>query len=191
MRFDMIKAGAIDKGMFLLIKNEPHLVVEREFVNPGKGSAFARLKLKNLVTGQVLRETMKTQDNVEEATVAEKNCQYLYADSETYHFMDNASFEQFTVPFPGFEEKKFFMIEGDTYKVVIWDEKPIDIKLPPKMVYTVTEASEGVKGDTVTKTTKPVTIETGLVVRVPLFIKEGVKDMVHTETKEYVERVNT
>ena len=187
----MIKAGAIDKGMFLLIKNEPHLVVEREFVNPGKGSAFVRLKLKNLITGQVLRETMKTPDNVEEATVTEKNCQYLYADSESYHFMDNDSFEQFTVPFTGFEEIKFFMMEGDTYKVVIWDEKPIDVKIPYKMIYTVTQASEGVKGDTVTKTTKPVTIETGLVVRVPLFIKEGERIMINTETKEYVERVNS
>ena len=187
----MIKAGAIDKGMFLLIKGEPHLVVEREFVNPGKGSAFVRLKLKNLITGQVLRETMKTPDNVEEATVTEKNCQYLFADSESYHFMDNDTFEQFTVPLTGFEEKKFFMMEGDTYKVVVWDEKPIDVKIPYKMIYTVTQASEGVKGDTVTKTTKPVTIETGLVVRVPLFIKEGEKIMVNTETKEYVERVNS
>jgi len=187
----MIKAGSIDKGMFLLIKNEPHLVVEREFVNPGKGTAFARLKLKNLITGQVLRETMKAPDNVEEATVAEKTCQYLYADGESYHFMDNASFEQFTVPFAGFEDKKFFMMEGDSYKVVVWDEKPIEIKLPPKMVYVVTEGSEGVKGDTVTKTTKPVTISTGLVVKVPLFIKEGEKIMINTETKEYVERVNT
>jgi len=104
--------------------------------------------------------------------------------------MDNDSFEQFTVPFAGFEEKKSFMMEGDTYKVVIWDEKPIDVKIPYKMIYTVTQASEGVKGDTVTKTTKPVTIETGLVVRVPLFIKEGEKIMINTETKEYVERVN-
>ncbi len=187
----MIKAGAIDKGMFLLIKNDPHLVVEREFVNPGKGSAFVRLKLKNLITGQSLRETMKTPDNVEEATVTEKNCQYLYSDSEAYHFMDNDTFEQFTVPFQGFEDKKLFMMEGDTYKVVVWDEKPIDVKIPYKMIYTVTEASEGVKGDTVTKTTKPVTIETGLVVRVPLFIKQGEKIMVNTETKEYVERVNS
>ncbi|MDX9800158.1 MAG: elongation factor P [Spirochaetia bacterium] len=187
----MIKAGAIDKGMFLLLKNDPHLVVEREFVNPGKGSAFVRMKLKNLITGQALKETMKTQDNVEEAVVTEKGCQYLYADPEAYHFMDVETFEQFTVPFAGFEDKQLFMIEGDTYKVVVWGEKPIDVKVPYKMVYTVTEASEGVKGDTVTKTTKPVKVETGLVVRVPLFIKEGERIMVNTETKEYVERVNS
>lgn len=186
----MIKAGAIDKGMFLLIKNEPHSVVEREFVNPGKGSAFVRLKLKNLITGQVLRETMKTPDNVEDAIVTEKGCQYLYADEESYHFMDNETYEQFTVPFIGFEDKKLFMIEADIYKVVMWGEKPIDVKVPSKMVYTVTEASEGVKGDTVTKTTKSVKVETGLVVRVPLFIKEGERIMVNTETREYVERVN-
>ena len=187
----MIKAGSIDKGMFLLLKGDPHLVVEREFVNPGKGSAFARLKLKNLITGQVLRETMKTQDSAEEAVVMEKNCQYLYADADSYHFMDNETYEQFTIPFAGFEDIKLFMIEGDTYKVVVWDEKPIDVKVPYKMVYTVTEASEGVKGDTVTKTTKPVVVQTGLTVRVPLFIKEGERIMVNTETREYVERVNS
>ena len=189
-RLIMIKAGAIDKGMFLLIKDDPHLVVEREFVNPGKGSAFVRLKLKNLITGQVLKPVMKSQDNVEEVTVIEKPCQYLYVDGDAYHFMDNESYEQFTVPLEGFEDKQNFMIEGETYKVVLWEEKPIDVKLPTKIVYTVTEASEGVKGDTVTKTTKPVKIETGLVVRVPLFIKEGERIMVNTETKEYVERVN-
>ena len=186
----MIKAGAIDKGMCLLIKEDPHLVVEREFVNPGKGSAFVRLKLKNLITGQVLKPVMKSQDSVEEVSVIEKPCQYLYVDSEAYHFMDNDSYEQFTVPLEGFEDKQYFMIEGETYKVTLWEDKPIDVKLPTKIVYTVTEASEGVKGDTVTKTTKPVTIETGLVVRVPLFIKEGERIMINTETKEYVERVN-
>ena len=80
------------------------------------------------------------------------------------------------------------MIEGDSYKVVVWDERPIDVKLPFKMVYTVVEASEGVKGDTVTKTTKPVKVETGLVVRVPLFIKEGELIKVDTRTGEYIER---
>ena len=187
----MIKAGSIDKGMFLLIKGDPHFVVEREFVNPGKGSAFVRLKLKNLITGQVLKPVMKSQDNTEEVTVVDKPCQYLYVDDDFYHFMDNESYEQFTIPLEGFEDKKDFMIEGEVYKVSLWEEKPIDIKLPAKIVYKVTEASVGVKGDTVTKTTKPVKIETGLTVRVPLFIKEGERIMVNTETKEYVERVNS
>ena len=187
----MIKAGAIDKGMCLLHKDSPYLVTEREFVNPGKGSAFVRLKLKNLMTGLVLKETMKSQDNVEEINVEDLPCQFLYLDDENYHFMDNESYEQFEVSRVGLEEKGLFMKEGDTYKVTMWEHKPIDIIIPMKMVFVVTEAEDGVKGDTVTGATKNVTVETGLVVRVPIFIKQNEKIMVNTETKEYVERVNS
>ncbi len=187
----MIKAGAIDKGMFLLVKDAPYLVVEREFVNPGKGSAFVRLKLKNLLNNQGLATVMKTNESAEEISVTETNCQYMYADDENYYFMEGETFEQFPVPREGLEDKIYFMLEGQDYRVVRWEDRPIDIKLPAKMVFKVTEASEGIKGDTVTKTTKPVKIETGLTVRVPLFIKEGEKILVNTETKEYQERVNS
>jgi elongation factor P len=186
----MIKAGAIDKGMCLLHKGDPYLVAEREFVNPGKGSAFVRLKLKNLKTGQVLRETMKSQDNVDEIEVDDLPCQYLYSDGDGYHFMDNDSYEQFVVPQEGMEDKGLFMREGDTYKISMWDGSPIDIEIPYKMVYEVTEAEDAIKGDTVNGATKVVTVETGLTVKVPIFIKQGEKIMVNTETKEYVERVN-
>ncbi len=187
----MIKAGQIDKGMCLLIKNDPYLVVEREFVNPGKGSAFVRLKMKNLKTGLVLKQTMKTQDNCEEVNVQTKPCQFLYADAENCHFMDNESYEQFTVPVAGMEEKRLYMKDGETFDVVLWDDKPIDVKIPYKIVFTVTEAENAIKGDTVTGATKTVTVETGLKVRVPIFIKQGEKILVNTETGEYVERINT
>jgi len=187
----MIKAGSIDKGMFLLIKDEPYAVAEREFVNPGKGSAFVRLKLKNLKTGLVLKQVVKSHESVEEISVEDKDCQYLYSDDEVFHFMDTETYEQFEIPVEGFEETLYFLKEGETYKIVMWENRPLDIKLPYKMVFTVTEAEEAVKGDTVTGATKPVTIETGLIVRVPLFIKEGEKILVNTETKDYVERVNS
>lgn len=187
----MIKAGAIDKGMILLINNAPHKVAEREFVNPGKGSAFVRLKLKNLISGQVLKEVKKSQDNVEDIEVIDQNCQFLYSDGESYHFMDLETFEQFAVPFSGLEDKIYFMKEGDSYIVSLWDGKAIDIKIPYKMVFEVTEAPEAVKGDTVTGTSKTVTIETGLQVKAPIFIKLGEKIMINTETREYVERVNS
>ena len=187
----MIKAGAIDKGMFILVKEGPYAVVEREFVNPGKGSAFVRLKLKNLKTGQVLRPVMKSQDNVEEINVVEKPCQYLYADGENMHFMDTETYEQFEVPQAAYEDKRIYMKDGDSYRIVIWDNEPIDIKLPMKEIYVVTEAEEAVKGDTVTGTFKTVTVETGLKVKVPLFIKTGEKVLVNTETGDYVERVNS
>lgn len=184
----IIKAGAIAKGMFLLMKNEPHLVTDREFVNPGKGSAFVRLKMRSLVSGRGLQQVIKTQDTVEEINVEHKDVQYLYADAENYHFMDLQSYEQFTMPLEGNEDKKLFMKDGDTVQLSFWDERPIDILLPYKIVLAVTQAGVGLKGDTVSGATKPVTLETGLVVRVPLFIKEGDRLLINTETREYVER---
>ena len=103
----MIKAGQIDKGMFLFVKNAPYSVAEREFVNPGKGSAFVRLKLKNLLDGSVLKETMKSQDNVEDITVEDKDCQYLYSDGESFHFMDQETYDQFEIPVASMADKAF------------------------------------------------------------------------------------
>ncbi|MFW5786047.1 MAG: elongation factor P [bacterium] len=186
----MVKAGQIEKGMHLIIKDAPHVVAEREFVNPGKGSAFVRLKLKNLRTGQVLRETVKSHEQIEEAEVFERPAQFLYGDGSDYHFMDTDTYDQFTVHEEGLRDKGQYMREGDTYEILMWDTEPIDISIPYKMVYTVTEAPEAVKGDTVTGATKTVTVETGLQVKVPIFIKEGEKILVNTESGDYVERVN-
>ncbi len=187
----MIKAGQIDKGMFLLLKNAPYSVADREFVNPGKGSAFVRLKLKNLLDGSVLKETMKSQDNVEDITVEDKDCQYLYSDGDNFNFMDNETYDQFEIPVKSMADKALYMKDGETYRVIIWDGRPIDIKIPYKVVYEVTEAAEALKGDTVTGATKVITIETGLKVKVPIFIKQGENILINTETGEYVERVNS
>jgi len=186
-----MKAGAIYKGMALLIKDSPFIVVERDFVNPGKGSAFVRLKLKSPETGRVLKETMKTQDNIEEISVEDKECQFLYSDEDSFHFMDTVTYDQFEIPMEGFADYKLLMRDGDTYKVIMWEEKPLDIIIPFKVVYKVTEAFEGVKGDTVQGASKLVTIETGLEIKVPIFIKQGERIMINTETREYIERVNS
>jgi elongation factor P len=186
----MIRAGEISKGVCLLMKNEPCLVVDREFVNPGKGSAFVRLKMKSLISGRVLQETMRTNDTAEDANVAERDTQYMYMDALGYHFMDNESYEQFTITPETVGEKKFFLKENEKYWVVEWNDNPIDIKIPYKMVFTVTEAHDALKGDTVTGATKTVKLETGFEVRVPIFIKQGERIMINTETGEYVERVN-
>lgn len=187
----MIKAGGIDKGMYLLIKDEPHLVTEREFVKPGKGQAFVRLKLKNVRTGLVQRPVMKSHETVEEVTVEDEKAQFLYADDTNFYFMDTDTYEQYQIPIEGFAEKKPFMKEGDTYEIAMWEETPLDIKVPLKEVYEVTSAEEGVKGDTVTGATKTVAVETGLEVKVPIFIKQGDRILVNTESGEYLERVNT
>ncbi len=187
----MIKAGAIDKGMFLLVKGEPHHVVEREFVKPGKGQAFVRLKLKNVRTGLVQRPVIKSHESVEEIVVEDEKAQYLYADDANYHFMDTETYEQYTVPIAGFEDKKNLMKEGDIYEIVMWESTPLDIKVPLKEVYEVTDAEDAIKGDTVTGATKTVTVQTGLEVKVPIFIKKGDRILVNTESGEYLERVNT
>jgi elongation factor P len=187
----MIKASQISKGMFLLMKGEPHVVSEREFVNPGKGPAFVRVKLKNVKTGLVIKETIKSQDSVEDVFVESKEAQFLYTDSDSYHFMDNQTYEQYAIFIAGLEDRKNYLKEGESYQLVFYEDRPIDIKLPYKMVLTVTRAENAVKGDTVSNITKNVTVETGLEVKVPIFIKEGDRLLVNTETGEYVERVNT
>ncbi len=186
----MIKAGSVSKGMFLLVKNEPYLVTDRDFVNPGKGSAFVRLKLKNLRTGLVLKQVNKSQESLEEITVETKEAQYLYADNENYVFMDTETYEQFTMLIEGHEDKVYFMKEGNEIQLSFWNEKPLDILLKKKIALTVTKAEHALKGDTVSGATKTVTVKTGLKVKVPLFIKEGDKILINTETREYVERVN-
>ncbi len=186
----MIKAGQIAKGHCLMWKDEPYLVADREFVNPGKGAAFVRVKLKNVRTGRVLQETIKTNDSVEEADVFDRDAQYLYADDASYYFMDVESYDQFAVPREGLEDRIYYMKEGDTYRITMWEANPIDVTVPLKIVLEVTEAEDAIRGDTVTGATKPVRTETGLDVKVPLFIKQGDRILVNTESGDYVERVN-
>ena len=186
----MIKAGQIDKGTALLIKGQPFICVEREFVNPGKGSAFVRLKLKSPTTGQVLQETIKSQDSVEDINVETMDYQYMYNDGENFHMMNVDTYDQFEVPMANFEGYELLMKDGETYRCTVYNDEILDIQIPSKVVYLVAEAEEAIKGDTVQGATKYVTTETGLRVRVPIFIKQGEKIRVNTETKEYLERVN-
>ncbi|MDR2607413.1 MAG: elongation factor P [Treponema sp.] len=187
----MIRGGDIVKGSCLLQKGQPYLVVEREFHNPGKGTAIARIKMKSIKDGSVLTLTIPTQQEIEDAQVDVKSCQYQYADQDYFHFMDSESYEQYEVPIAENEEKKYYLKDADSYDLTIWEGKVIDIKIPYKVVFTVAESENYVKGDTVSGATKPVTTETGLTVRVPLFIKQGEKILVNTETNEYLERVNS
>ena len=186
----MIKAGQIDKGTALLIKGQPFICVEREFVNPGKGSAFVRLKLKSPTTGQVLQETIKSQDSVDDINVETMDYQYMYNDGENFHMMNVDTYDQFEVPMANFEGYELLMKDGETYRCTVYNDEILDIQIPSKVVYLVAEAEEAIKGDTVQGATKFVTTETGLRVRVPIFIKQGEKIRVNTETKEYLERVN-
>lgn len=184
-----MKAGAIDKGIYVLFRGDPYLVTDREFVKPGKGSAFVRLKLKHARTGQVIREVVKSHETVEEADVETRDAQYLYADADHLVFMDAASYDQFNVPIASVGDGvPRFMKEGESFQVLMWGEEPLAVQLPLKMKLKVTEAPHAERGDTATGATKPVTTETGLTVQVPLFIKSGDHVVVNTTTGAYVER---
>ncbi len=185
-----MKAGQIEKGMYVLIKGEPFAVVEREFVNPGKGAAFVRCKLKGLNNGQVLRETLKTQDTVEEANIEYKHTQYLYKDESQIYVMEQDTYEQYALSLTGLENKVYFLKEGEMYQIILFDGNPIDIILPPKVVMKVVYAPEALKGDTATSVNKTIECESGLTLRAPGFIKENEHILVNTETMEYVERAN-
>ena len=184
-----MKAGAIDKGMYVLFRGDPYLVTEREFVNPGKGSAFVRVKLKHARTGQVIREVIKSHETIEEADVEARDAQYLYTDADHLVFMDAGSYDQFNVPVASVDDgATHFLKEGESYQVLMWGEDPLAVQLPLKIQLEVADAPHAERGDTATGATKPATTETGLTVQVPLFIKPGDRIVVNTTTGAYVER---
>lgn len=178
------------KGLAVRYKNDTYVIVGYQFVNPGKGSAFTRTKLKNVGTGKVLEVSFRSDEQIEEANMEYKKSQYLYSDGSEYHFMDTSSYEQFTIPADIIGDQSMYMMDGGDVTVVFVDNKPVSLQLPPKMNFKVTQSPPGEKGDTATGGTKQVEIETGAKVAAPLFIKEGDTIRVNTDTGEYVERVS-
>ncbi len=180
----------IRKGLAIKHKNQDWLVAEAQFVNPGKGAAFTRTKLKNLKTGQVVEHTFRSGESVEEISVQRKKCQYLYEDGSNYHFMDNDTYEQFSLDSETIGDDSRFLIENTECYALYIEGIPVSVQLPPKMDFEVTQAPPGVKGDTATGGSKDVTIETGATIKVPLFIKTGERITVNTEDGSYVSKAN-
>jgi len=172
----------------ILWNNEPWLVVEFHHVKPGKGGAFMRTKLKNLITGRLLEETFRSGEKFPEPDLESKSMQYLYAD-DLYHFMDQESFEQVDFDADHVESVKQYLKESEIYTVLFFQGKPISVEPPMFMILKVKNTIPGVKGDTAQGGNKPATLETGVVVSVPLFINEGDKIKVDTRQDKYIERV--
>jgi len=185
----MIESGDLKKGICIIFRGEPHLVVDKTFVSPGKGSAFTRAKLKNLKTGAVLDFTFKSGEKIEEANVNTIEFQYLYQQGKEYFFMNPRNYEQISLPEEMIGDFKNFLKEGDTYKIIVLENNPISLIPPLKVNLKVVETEAGAKGNTVTGATKPAKLETGYVVQVPLFIKKGDTITLNTETGEYVSRL--
>jgi elongation factor P len=176
-------------GLKLLLDGDPCVIIENEFVKPGKGQAFNRVKIRNLKTGRVLEKTFKSGENVEAADVIDRDLQYLYNDGEFWHFMDGESFEQYQADTNAVGEAVKWIKEQDLCLVTLWNGSPIAVEAPNFVFLEITETDPGLKGDTSGGGGKPATLETGAVVRVPLFIQTGEKIKVDTRTGDYVSRV--
>lgn len=176
-------------GLKIMQDGDPCAIVENEFVKPGKGQAFSRVKIRNLKTGRVVERTFKSGESVEAADVMDADMQYLYSDGEFWHFMDPVSFEQIGADEKAVGDAYKWLKEQDTCVVTLWNGQPIVVTPPNFVILTITETDPGLRGDTASSGGgKPATLETGAVVRVPLFIEIGESVKVDTRTGEYVSR---
>ncbi len=185
----MFDAGELRKGLKIEIDGEPHVIVTFEFVKPGKGQSLYKCKLKNMITGAQFDHTYRSGEKIGKANLEERKMEYLYADGETYCFMDSATYDQIFIPADQMGDELDLLKENIACDVLFFDEKPIGVTLPNFIELEVTEAEPWVKGDTASGSTKPATLETGFVVQVPPFIEVGEKIKIDTRTKTYVERV--
>lgn len=176
-------------GLKVMLDGDPCNIIENEFVKPGKGQAFNRVKLRNLKTGRVLERTFKSGESLEGADVVDTDMQFLYFDGEFWHFMDPASFEQHTAGKTVVGDTAKWLKEQDTCTITLYNGVPLSIEAPNFVELKITETDPGVRGDTVSGGNKPAKLETGAVVRVPLFIDEGEVIRVDTRTGDYVSRV--
>lgn len=176
-------------GLKVLLEGDPCSILENEFVKPGKGQAFNRVRLRNLKTGRVWERTFKSGESLEAADVMESDMEYLYNDGEFWHFMrTDDSYEQLAASEAAVGEAKNWLKEQEVCQVILWNEAPISVSVPNFVELEVTETDPGLKGDTAQGGTKPATLQTDAVVKVPLFINIGDVLKIDTRSGEYVSR---
>lgn len=176
------------KGTKVEFNNAPYEVTDHQHVNPGKGSAFCRTKMKNLITGSVTEHTFKAGDKVPPADLEDMGMQFQYYDGE-FHFMNTKTFEQYDLTDDQVGDKRDYLIENMEVSILFYKGRPIGVNVPFHIVLKVTRCEPGVRGDTATSVTKAATVETGASFQVPLFINEGDRIKVDSRTHEYIERV--
>ncbi len=185
----MYDTSDIRKGLKFQIDGEPYVVVDFQFVKPGKGTAFTKTRIKNLITGAVLDKTFRSNERLEPANIEEKQMQFLYAEGDNFCFMDNQSYEQVYITRDIVDEAAKFMPDNLVVSVLFFNERPVGVTLPNFVELQVAHAEPGMKGDTASGATKPATLSTGAVINVPLFVNEGEWLRIDTRTAAYVERV--
>lgn len=185
------KTSDFRKGLKVQIDGEPYLMIEMNFVKPGKGNAMYKCRLRNLIRGTVLDRTYKGGDSLESADVEEIEVQYLYRQGDNFVFMDNKSYEQYELSAEQVDDNWKYLKEGMACQMVLYNGNPITMSPPNHVTLKVEYCEPGVKGDTATNVTKPVKVETGAEIICPSFINIGNVIKVDTRTGEYVERVST
>lgn len=184
-----INTGDFKKGVKVLLDGEPYEMIECNFVKPGKGQALYKTRLRAILKETILDRTYKSGDSLESADIHKGNGQYLYRDANGYVFMDNESFEQYTLSEEACGDSTRFLLENAPCHLLYWNNNLIGITPPPHVVLEVIEADPAAKGNTATNVTKPVKVETGATVHVPAFVKQGERIKVDAQTGEYLERV--
>lgn len=179
------------KGLKVQIDGDPYLMLECNFVKPGKGQALYKTKLRNLIKGTLLDRTYKSGDSLEAADIRFGKGEYLYRDGNSYVFMDKDSYEQHSMPAENCEGKLDFLQENAPVELLFWNEQLIEMTPPQHVVLAITYTEPAARGNTATNVTKPATVETGAEVQVPAFIKEGDRIKIDTESGKYIERVST
>jgi len=175
-------------GMKVMSDGDPCSIIDIDFVKPGKGQAFVRAKLRNLVSGRVIERTYKSNESLESADVMEVDLQYLYNDGEAWHFMNESTFEQIAADKSVVGDAANWLKEQDSCIVTLWNDSPIGVQPPNFVILEITDTDPGVRGDTASGATKPATVETGAVIKVPLFVEQGEMVRIDTRTGEYVSR---
>lgn len=184
----MIAAGEFRNGITFELDNQVFQIMEFQHVKPGKGAAFVRTRLKNVITGATVDRTFNPSDKMPKAHIDRRDMQYLYNDGELYHFMDAETFDQVPMNASTVGDKLKFVKENDTVKVLSFKGVVFGIEATTFVVLEIIETEPGFKGDTAQGATKPATVETGAVVKVPLFVESGEKIKIDTRTGEYLER---
>ncbi len=185
----MYSTAEFKKGLKIELEGKPFLIVDFQHVKPGKGGAFVRTKLKNMINGRVIDQTFRSGEKVGRPDLEEKEMQYLYREGDNFVFMDNATYDQVYLSKDQIGEQTQFLQENINIKLLYFNKEPLGLELPNFVELKVTSTEPGFKGDTATGGNKPATLETGAVIQVPLFIAEGDLIKVDTRTGSYMERV--
>ena len=186
---EQVVATQIRVGMILNLNGELYRVTKTQHVTPGKGVACMQTKLKNIVNGKNLEKRFRSADRVERVSVVSKSMQYLYDDPSGYYFMDLDTFDQIQLDVAFVGDKKWYLVEEQTYQLAFYESTPVDIELPASVEFTVTVAPPEIRKATASSSLRPVEVDNGMTVQVPAFIKEGDRIKVNTESGEYIERV--